>query len=240
MANIQELRICRHRLNTLDVNINNFNDTYYVVNSRKLVQVYNGGMFPATSDKIYLTHPVDLDGPEAEGISATPIVDTTTSIPVVVLWGVPQVGDLLTAYAVGGRWVAERAVASDQQGYPCGQCQIPKKNLTVSWANLILGNASTTLIYSGSPTTRWISQCSNELFFQLLCTQNQVEFQVHYFLFGSCPTGEGQYCSTSHANPYKLVQTNLSCSPFLLTCNVTSSSCPYLASYGYTGFTISY
>lgn len=210
-----------------------------LITARMLVQVYNGGAMPTSPDKVYLTHPVELDGTETEGGSALTNVDTSTTIPVVVLWGSPQAGDLLTAYAVGGRWVAELVDASSQAGYPCGQCQIPQKNLTVSWANLILGNGSTTLVYSSIPTTRWISACTNQLLYELICTQNQVEFRVYYYLSGSCPSGQSQYCSTIRAIPYGLTQTSLTCSPFLLTCQVSSAACSNLAAYGYTGFTIS-
>jgi len=239
MADYQELRILRNRQAAFGRAIDRAAEASPLITARRLVQVYNGGAMPTSPDKVYLTHPVELDGTETEGGSATPNVDTSTTIPVVVLWGVPQAGDLLTAYAVGGRWVAERAVPSGQPGYPCGQCQILRNNLTVSWTNLILGNASTTLVYSGSPTTQWISACTNQLLFELVCTQNQVEFRVYYFLSGSCPSGQSQYCSTIRSNPYSLTQTNLTCSPFLLTCKVTSASCPNLATYGYTGFTVS-
>jgi hypothetical protein len=239
MTDYQELRILRNRQAVLGGTIDRGVEASALITARMLVQVYNGGAMPTSSDKVYLTHPVELDGLETEGGSATPNVDTSTTIPVVVLWGAPQAGDLLTAYAVGGRWVAERAGLSGQSGYPCGQCQIPRKNLTVSWTNLILGNGSTTLVYSGGPTTQWISACMNQLLYELICTQNEVEFRVYYFLSGSCPSGQSQYCSTIRSNPYSLTQSNLTCSPFLLTCTVTSASCPNLATYGYTGFTIS-
>ena len=39
---------------------------------------------------------------------ATPVVDASQSIVVDVLGHAPSAGDILTAYAVGGRWVAER------------------------------------------------------------------------------------------------------------------------------------
>jgi hypothetical protein len=195
---------------------------------------------PAQPGYVYLTHPAEVDGDEVEGGSATVNADASTTIPVVVLSGSPQVGDLLTAYAVGGRWVAERSGGSSQSGgYPCGQCRIPRQNLTVSWTILILGNGSTALIYTGNPTTQWTSACTNQLLYELICTQNQVEFRVYYFVSGSCPGGQSQYCSTIRSNPFRLAQTNLTCSPFLLTCNVTSTSCPNLASNGYTSFTIS-
>ena len=76
--------------------------------SRRLVSVYNGGQMPDQPDHIFLTHPVELDGAEAEGGPSSPNVDTSATIPVVVLRDSPQVGDLLVASSVGGRWVAER------------------------------------------------------------------------------------------------------------------------------------
>lgn len=76
--------------------------------ARRLVSVYNGGSMPTQPDHVVFTHPVDLDGPELEGGPGSPNVDTSTTIPVVVLWNAPQAGDLLVASSVGGRWVAER------------------------------------------------------------------------------------------------------------------------------------
>ena len=73
--------------------------------ARMLVQVYNGGSMPKVANAVYLTHPVELDGSECEGCTATPDVGTP-SVPVVML-GVPDAGDIVTAYAVGGRWVSE-------------------------------------------------------------------------------------------------------------------------------------
>jgi hypothetical protein len=77
------------------------------------VSVYNGGGMPTQPDHVFLTHPVALDGSEVEGGPASSNVDTSATIPVVVLWNAPQVGDLLVASSVGGRWVAERS------GSPC-------------------------------------------------------------------------------------------------------------------------
>jgi hypothetical protein len=232
-------RILRDRQTALGEVIDRATEVSTRVTARRLVQIYDGGSMPTQASCVYLTNPVELDGNESEGGSATANVDTSTTIPVVVLWGAPQVGDLLTAYAVGGRWVAERSGASIQLGYPCGECRIPQQNLTVSWTNLILGNGSTPLVYSGTPTTQWLSACSNQLLYELVCTQNQVELRVYFFVSGSCPSGQSQYCSTIRSNPFGLTQTNLSCSPLLLTCTVTSASCPNLASNGYTSFTIS-
>lgn len=122
----------------------------------------------------------------------------------------------------------------------CGTCSIPEADLTVSWTNLIIGNGSTPVVYQGS--CQWISACTNQLLFQLVCTSGQVDFRVYYFLSGSCPTGQSQYCSTRRSSPNQLTQTGLTCgsSSFLLTCTVTSASCPNIATYGYTAFSVSY
>ena len=112
--------------------------------------------------------------------------------------------------------------------------------MTLSWTNLILGNGSTALVYSGSPAAQWTSACTNQLLYQLVCTSNQVEFRVYYFLSGSCPTGQSQYCSTSRTGPNSLVTASLTCgSSFLWVMSLTSTTCPAIATYGYTGFTIS-
>jgi hypothetical protein len=234
-------RIIRSRQSALDTGIDRRGgDRPMAAAARMLVQVYDGGAMPAQPDRVYFTHPVELGGDETEGGGATPVVDTTTTVPVVVVWGVPSVGDILTAYAVGGRWVAERTGAGTGPTYPCGPCQVPKKDLTVSWTNLILGNGSTTLVYSGRLATQWISGCTNELLYELVCTEGLVEFRVYYFLSGACPSGQSQSCSTIRGSPYSLTVTDLVCGTgFLLACQVTSASCPNLGSYGYTGFTVS-
>jgi hypothetical protein len=123
--------------------------------ARRLVQVYDGGSMGAAPDLFYLTHPVELDGSEVEGGTGTPVVDTDQTIPVVVLWHAPAVGDLLTAYAVGGRWVAERGGAGG------GMCDVTFRvgccasglyggpTLTVS----VYDSTDTTLLATGTTTT---------------------------------------------------------------------------------------
>jgi hypothetical protein len=205
--------------------------------ARRLVQVYNGGAMPSSPDHVYLTHPVELDGVELEGGTASTTVETSTTIPVVVLWNAPNAGDILTAYAVGGRWVTERGGGSGATGYPCGSCLIPAHDLTVSWTNSILGDGSTTLAYSSGT---WTSGCSNELIYQLLCTSNQVDFRVIYFISGPCPTGTRQYCSTLRPTPFRLTQTGPACGAnFLLTCTVGATACPILSANGFSNFTVS-
>lgn len=90
--------------------------------SRRLVQVYNAGDMPASNDHFFATHPVEINGSETEGGAGTPVVDTSTTLYVDVLGTtVPSVGDILTAYAVGGRWVAERGSG----GCGCCSCLCP-------------------------------------------------------------------------------------------------------------------
>src|SRR5262249_53512375 len=91
---------------------------------RRLVQIYDGGSIPTGGDKFYLTHPVELGGTEAEGGVYTVSVDTTQTIPVVILGDAVIAGDLVVAYAIGGRWVAERREAGEHF-IACDDCNIP-------------------------------------------------------------------------------------------------------------------
>jgi hypothetical protein len=73
-----------------------------------LAKVTTGGTLPATAMTTFICNPisgVDVD----ETVSATPAydVDTTGTIPVVFLEP-PTLGDVVVAYSIGGRWVAER------------------------------------------------------------------------------------------------------------------------------------
>ena len=77
--------------------------------ARRLVQIHDGGSMPSAADHFFLAYPIELDGTEAEGGTGTPVVDASQPIIVDVLGHAPSAGDILTAYAVGGRWVAERA-----------------------------------------------------------------------------------------------------------------------------------
>jgi len=72
-------------------------------------RIHDAGAIPDRTDRVYLAHPVRLDGAELEGGPASLVVDSSRSIPVVVIGSrSPEVGDLLVAVSVGGRWVADR------------------------------------------------------------------------------------------------------------------------------------
>ena len=203
---------------------------------RRLVQIYDGGSMPSAPDHFFLAFPVELDGSEAEGLTGTPVIDSSQSIVVNVIGHAPSPGDILTAYAVGGRWVAERGASA---GVPvtCSPCSIPAQNLTLSWVNVIIGNGSTTLTFDSSSTS-WTSVCSNGLMYEMLCTGGRLELRVIYFTTGSCPTGTPQYCSNLRGTPFGLTLSSYSCSPFSVTFLSRSSGCPTITNSGYTQFTI--
>lgn len=204
---------------------------------RRLVQIYDGGSMPSAPDHFFLAFPIEIDGAETEGGTGTPVVDASQPIVVDVLGHAPSAGDVLTAYAVGGRWVAERGGSSGGGSIACSPCSIPTQNLTLSWVNVISGNGSTTLTYANTPAA-WTSGCTNGLLYKLVCTGGQVELRVIYFTTGSCPTGSQQYCSNLRATPFGLTLSSYTCSPFSLTFLSRSAACPTVANSGYTQFTI--
>ena len=192
---------------------------------------------PSSPDHFFLAYPIELDGAETEGGTGTPVDDAFQPIIVDVLGHLPAVGDILTAYAVGGRWVAERGGSSDGGSLACSPCNIPGQDLTLSWVNVISGNGSTPLTYAQTPAS-WTSACSNGLLYKTVCTGGQVELRVIYFTTGSCPTGTQQYCSNLRGTPHGLTLSSYTCSPFSMTFLSTAAACPAITSGGYTQFTI--
>ena len=210
---------------------------------RRLVQIYSGGALPASADRFYLSHPVELDGTESEGKVGAATVDATQTIPVVVLGRAPSVGDVLPAFSVGGRWVAERG-GNDGQSLVCSPCLIPARNLTISWVNSLTGNGSDTLVYSAVGPT-WTTGCSggagvgNKLLFKLYCTGGTVELRVFFFVTGACPDGETEYCSNLQSPGSQLTLNSYVCDDgFTLAFTLTELSCPAVSSSGFTGFII--
>ncbi len=192
---------------------------------------------PSAADHFFLAYPIELDGAEAEGGTGTPVIDASQPIIVDVLGHAPSAGDILTAYAVGGRWVAEMAGLSGGGSLACSPCSIPTQNLTLSWVNFISGNGSTTLTYVTTPAS-WTSGCSNGLLYKLVCTGGQVELRVIHFTSGLCPTGTQEYCSNLRVAPLGITLSTYTCSPFTMTFLSNASGCPAITSTGYTKFTI--
>jgi hypothetical protein len=106
-----ESRLLRDRQVDIQSRLDRSTVAAFRTTPRRLVQVYDAGKIPAAGDHFFACYPVELDGIETEGSPGTPVPDTTTTLFVDVLGGPASVGDLLTAYAVGGRWVAERGAA---------------------------------------------------------------------------------------------------------------------------------
>jgi hypothetical protein len=208
------------------------------ITARQLVQVYDGGSMGAAAELYYLGHPVLVTGAEAEGGTATLTVDSATTIPVVVLGHAPSVGDFLTAYAVGGRWVAERGGSSGGGGISCLPCVIPAEDLTVSWVNLLSGDGSAPLIYTTGPSA-WTASCVDDgLIFKLGCNSGNIELRITFFIAGDCPDGESNYCSNFGEPPFQLTLASHTCSPFSLTFTVGEDACPAVYGAGNTVITI--
>jgi hypothetical protein len=205
--------------------------------ARRLVQIHDGGAIPLAADHFFLAYPIELDGEEAEGGTGTPVIDASQPIIVDVLGHAPSAGDILTAYAVGGRWVAEGPGLSGGGSIACAPCNIPTQNLTLSWVNPISGNGSTTLNYAATPRS-WTSGCSNGLLYKLVCTGGQVELRVIYFATGSCPTGSQQYCSNLNVAPFGLTLSSFTCSPLSMIFLPNASGCPVISGSGYSKFTV--
>ena len=204
--------------------------------ARRLVQIYDGGMIPSAPDHFYLSHPVELDGAETEGGTGTPVADSSQTIVVDVLRGKAVAGQILTAYAVGGRWVAEIGGMSSVGSAPCMPCAIPLEDLTLSWTNLISGPGLATMTYTRLPNV-WRTGCIDGQIYELLCSDGQIDFAVTYFISGFCPTGQSQFCSNLRVYPFGLVLSSYTCSPFSVTFTV-APGCPEVESPGYTSFTI--
>ena len=193
---------------------------------------------PSSPDHYFLGFPVQAGGTETEGGAGSTTSDTANAIAVDVLHHAPSVGDILTAYSIGGRWVAEYGALGGSSGLACSPCTLPRTNLTVSWVNPIAGNGSTTLVYTSDDGVSWQSACSLGLLYQLYCNSSQIEFRVVYFVTGSCPTGRSAYCSNLQSAPLRLTLVSYTCSPFSLTFQTTSSSCPALVNGGFETFDV--
>jgi hypothetical protein len=194
---------------------------------RFIGQVASGGAMPNTLDHIFLVHPVRIEGGESEGAAGATLVDSGRTIPVVIVGTLlPNIGDFVVAQSIGGRWVAE---LNGTPGSPvaCSPCAVPRRNLTVSWNNVLTGGGAVLLMFNGS--NQWKSGCANQLVFTLACQGGSLVFSVSYFPSGGCPDGASQSCESSSAGPYGLTVVQQVCSPYLLSYAATASNCRFLA-----------
>jgi hypothetical protein len=233
-------RTLRHRQEAIESYVDRSRPASPSGTARRMVQIFNNGSMPTSNDKFFAAHPVQYDGPETEGGIFSPVADTSTVMFVDVIGStVPSVGDRLVATLVGGRWVAERGNGAPQNECcltTCKPCSIPQKDLQLAYTNLITGNGTTTLHYSGGS---WMSDCVNGVMFTLGCNGGQVELRVIYFTTGSCPTGTQQACSSLGAAPAKLTLSSSQCQPLSLTFTSQSAGCPAVTGAGFTQFVVS-
>ena len=213
-----------------------------VLAARLLVQVYNGGSMASTAEKVYFTHPVLVAGEETEGGTATETADTTTTVPIIVLWRHPSAGEYLTAYSAGGRWVSERNSSNGNAAEPCMPCNIPLENLMFTWTNTFAGTNSTTMVYSGGLSPTWTTGCvDGNLKFQLSCNPDGgIELWAYFFISGGCPDGTSNYCWNLRADPVAIQFPDYDCSSFSLTFAFTDADpgCPTIYSAGTTQVTV--
>jgi len=229
-------RTIRDRQSSLGAAIDRAGSEPAFTTARRLVQIYSGGSMPTAADHFFLAHAIELDGAETEGGAGTPTADMSQTIAVDVLGHPAVAGQLLVAYAVGGRWVAEVDGAGGVLTAACLPCAIPLQDLTISWTNLISGPGSTTLTYTPSPDV-WKTGCVDDQIYELLCSAGTIELTVTYFISGECPTGQSQFCSNLRVYPLGLVISSYTCAPFSVTFTV-APGCPEVEAPGYMSFTI--
>jgi hypothetical protein len=120
----------------------------------------------------------------------------------------------------------------------CGACQIPERNLTLSWTNPISGPGSTTLNFQSC--ILWNTPCVNQNQYKLECAGGVLKFTVTYQLSGACPGGLQSTCVTSGTAGHKLDPGTPACGAgFLWAITVNGTDCPALFTSGFTSFTIS-
>jgi hypothetical protein len=144
----------------------------------------------------------------------------------------PRAGELITVYASGGRWISE--IGGRLANVPCGECNVPRGDLTLTMTNSLLETHSVSMLFNG--IDEWTTRCVNQAVFRLSCRSGAETFSASYFVGGPCLTGNPATCIGSGASPFGLTLTIQSCDPFLL--QYTTTSCPSLSGQGYTKLTI--
>ena len=139
----RETRILRDRLTAHEDALDRLAGGGNAGAARQLVQVYNGGSMGSAPGLFYFTHPVLASGAETEGAAATLTADTASTIPVVVLGGIPAVGDYLVAYAVGGRWVAELKGCNITINVKCSGTNVNGDTVTLKQGGTTISSGTT-------------------------------------------------------------------------------------------------
>lgn len=113
-----EFRIIRHRMAELESRLYRKSSDATPSSPVYIGQVFDGGNMPTTVPGMFATHPVTLDGVEAEGSPG--VFDVSTDEVVVLVLGsaVPQPGDMLIARLVDGYWIARKDTAEETEVPP--------------------------------------------------------------------------------------------------------------------------
>lgn len=112
-----------------------------VTTPRILVRTVSGGSYPTATGKYYLCNPVSISGSESENGTGTLTADTSITIPVLLVRGVPPAGTDLVARSIGGRWVSEYKAAGGGGVITtcCGSISLPS-NPTCTYAHYNISN----------------------------------------------------------------------------------------------------
>ena len=125
-----------------------------------VVSIYDAGSKPSTAPNQFAAHPATVGWTETEGGTYSATVDTAQSLIVTVLGNAPGVGELLLAFLIDGRWVAEKrgTTVPPDVIIPGCPCSSSPRTLTMTSSrpesnNRIFQNA--TLVYGPTPTALW-------------------------------------------------------------------------------------
>jgi hypothetical protein len=123
---------------------------------RVAVQITTGGSFPSGELKTYLANwMTGFDSSDIEGTSFSADIETTQTMPVVILGGPVSVGDQVVVSSVGGRWVGEiRGEGGSAPPPPCAPVSVCVSQFCSSGfpsgLPVTITNSSGTVVASGN------------------------------------------------------------------------------------------
>lgn len=125
-----------------------------VTTPRMLVRTVSGGSYPTADGRYYLCNPLKIDGSESENGTVSFSADTSITIPVLMIRGVPPIDTNLVARSVGGRWVSEYKASGGGTISFCSCSAVPT-TLTLTRGVTSAGVTtfySSTIVYSATNT----------------------------------------------------------------------------------------
>lgn len=153
---------------------------------RYVGKIYSGGSLPTAANRFYLTHPVtSISGTETENGTATINVETSVSVPVLVLDGPMAVDDYVIADLVNGIWVAEEGQATGS-GTPTGSlpgciCATPPASLTLTATGCSGLIDSCTIVYGPTPSG-FVSQMGASSYLSTATFTDSLGYDYYWYL----------------------------------------------------------